>query len=748
MTEKPESPGDLVEGKVPVVVSARQVDRRDSGQVLTLDGAVRSAPKKHSSFAVTPGKLKEALVYRWRSALAVGLILACVGAGLAWVTYKPKYTAVTAMRIAFSKQSILPGAPAENERSIEKRQKNEAQIIKSRDLLRAVLKTGDIRSLETIRNEEDPVEWLEKELQASFVKDTDFFRIALSGENPEDVTKIVNAVRKVYIEKYKYATNSQQAQQLQNIAQIVVNSQEKIKKERDFLKGLATSFDTGELQVLTLKQKMAVEEFGDRRRELSKLEAEMRANEALLVVQEFELKATETPGTEKLTVGLVEEWLEKDPRVQQANIDIRQSEAQIKKYKLKVTGTNPRLTEMEASLTKARGDLENVKIEIMPEVTKRIQNLRRVQRALSLQSTHEKLAVAKAQRTEVAKIVEKLAEDAKKIGIGSIEIENRRHSIETQEELLRTLRATKERLEIEISNERDLVFNEMAAEVPTVNQASLLKSGSLFSLGGLLIGLLGVSYFEARLHRVHRSAQVDQELGIQILGVLPILAQKNSQPYGEVKVANETIPDIMFTDAVNNLCARVLCDDRLTKNSIVMVTSAAENEGKTMLATQLAAGLARLGRRTLLLDCDFRNSRCHDQVGLPAGPGLGEVLCDEAELAKVIQTVPDSDARILMAGKSNSQVAKALNNGKFAALLALFRNEYDYVIVDSAPTPVVSDGLLIGKLSDGVILVVRPKVSKAAEVVAAFDQLAALKIPILGSVVNANLAWVSGKYYK
>ena len=83
---------------------------------------------------------------------------------------------------------------------------------------------------------------------------------------------------------------------------------------------------------------------------------------------------------------------------------------------------------------------------------------------------------------------------------------------------------------------------------------------------------------------------------------------------------------VMFTEAVNGLCASLLCDDRLSRGAVLMVTSASENEGKTLLATQLAAGLARTGRRTLLLDGDLRNSRCREQLGLADGPGLSEVL--------------------------------------------------------------------------------------------------------------------------
>jgi succinoglycan biosynthesis transport protein ExoP len=202
-----------------------------------------------------------------------------------------------------------------------------------------------------------------------------------------------------------------------------------------------------------------------------------------------------------------------------------------------------------------------------------------------------------------------------------------------------------------------------------------------------------------------------------------------------------------YTEAINGLCASVICNDHLNPRPVIMLTSASQNEGKTLMATQLAAGFARTGRKTLLIDCDFRNPRCHKQVGLPAGPGISEVLRGEAELAAAIQAIPDSEARILTAGQSSPQIVQALSNGKFSALLARLRKEFDCIIVDSAPTLIVSDGLLVGKLVDGVILVVRPKVSKSPTVFAAYEQLRNLNIPILGAVINGDAFQHAGGYY-
>src|SRR5207247_4143851 len=131
-----------------------------------------------------------------------------------------------------------------------------------------------------------------------------------------------------------------------------------------------------------------------------------------------------------------------------------------------------------------------------------------------------------------------------------------------------------------------------------------------------------------------------------------LLAQEEAGAYGRALPSNESLSGLLFVDAVNTLCAKLLCDDRLSKHAVIMVTSASEDEGKTLIATQLGAGLARSGKRTLILDCDFRKPRCHQQLGVAAGPGLSEVLNGDVELTAAFQSVPDSEAQILTAGQS------------------------------------------------------------------------------------------------
>jgi capsular exopolysaccharide synthesis family protein len=718
-------------------------------------GPIGPAAKQQPRFVITSVKLREAFLHRWGLAFLIAFVLAGVGAGLACLIYQPKYTATALLRMSSVGSRLLPnGAVMDNLQREEEFRKVQTYWIKSPAILDVVLKKNAIQALNTIRNVENPDAWLEKELKVVSVPMTDIFRISLSGPDPKEITAIVNAVKDEFVRQFVDVENVKQTTRLEDVKKALLHEDTKIDNMKSTLKEMVNKSGSGEASVLNLKQRTLLEEYSMLNRSLLALKVEINSAEALLEVQ----KGNKGVGSEPFEAILIQEFLEKHPQLQTAQLEVAKAETKIQEYRKKVSSDSPLLIKANGELEVAKLHLEKEKQDLLPEVTKKAKDIIAHKTEADFTATEIKVKVLKQQSKELTKQVKDMYDKADAVGKDSFMIEQMRSELSEMEGVAKKLRGEKEILELErhkedidpLSNNalvKGFVPVNQPAVVPTRNEASLLKMGGLFSAIGFVLGLFGVSYFEARVRRLHKPTDVNQELGIKTLGVLPLLAQKEGRAYGQGISVNETPPGVMFTEAVNGVCASLMCDDRLSRGAVLMVTSASENEGKTLLATQLAAGLARTGRRTLLLDGDLRNSRCHEQMGLAAGPGLSEVLRGEADLATALQTIPESEARVLMAGKSDSQVIKALSNGKFAALLAELRQQFDCIIIDSAPTLVVADGLLIGKLVDGVILVVRPKVSKAPAVYSAYEQLTGLHIRTLGAVVNANPTKASSSYY-
>jgi capsular exopolysaccharide synthesis family protein len=178
-----------------------------------------------------------------------------------------------------------------------------------------------------------------------------------------------------------------------------------------------------------------------------------------------------------------------------------------------------------------------------------------------------------------------------------------------------------------------------------------------------------------------------------------------------------------------------------------MVTSAHSGEGKTTLATQLAASLAQVGYRTLLIDADLRSPIAHTVFELPAAPGFCELLRGEADLPTVTRNTPVDRLAMIPAGRWDSQATRALAQEPLGRTLASLQEQYDFIIIDSSPVLPVVDPLLIGQRVDGTILSVLRNVSRMPSVYAAHRRLTLGGVKVIGAVINGVRGELYGAAY-
>jgi len=176
----------------------------------------------------------------------------------------------------------------------------------------------------------------------------------------------------------------------------------------------------------------------------------------------------------------------------------------------------------------------------------------------------------------------------------------------------------------------------------------------------------------------------------------------------------------------------------LGKGRCVLITSAIGGEGKTTLAAQLAARCGDAGMSTLLIDGDLRRANLCRVLDVPEGPGLSDVLKDEATIDEVVISVQGGTFYLLPAGTpiEAKDTSRVLQSRNFASLITRLRQLYDLVIIDSPPVLPVPDALILGRLADGAVLAARYDISRFPQVERARRQLDSAGIAILGTVIN------------
>ena len=169
----------------------------------------------------------------------------------------------------------------------------------------------------------------------------------------------------------------------------------------------------------------------------------------------------------------------------------------------------------------------------------------------------------------------------------------------------------------------------------------------------------------------------------------------------------------------------------LTEGGIrrLVLSSSEPGDGKTTVSSNLGMVFAQSGKRTLLIDADMRRPGLTSLLNLRGPRGLSSVLRDSASLDESLQAnlhpaiVPNLD--VLAAGSRPRNPAELLTSDRFSELISWAEEHYDQVLIDSPPA-LVADAAIIGRLTDGVLMVVRPEKNRRRTVLRAAEGFAAL----------------------
>lgn len=170
----------------------------------------------------------------------------------------------------------------------------------------------------------------------------------------------------------------------------------------------------------------------------------------------------------------------------------------------------------------------------------------------------------------------------------------------------------------------------------------------------------------------------------------------------------------------------------------IIVTSAIPNEGKSTVATNLAMTLAESDANVLLIDCDLRNPTLRRLLRVRAEykMGLTSLLTGESSLEKCIFRHPKMNCDVLLAGTTPPNPVELLSSPQMKTLLDRLSERYDYIICDTPPVSIVTDAAALSRYCDGVILVVRQKLSTRDQVWTAKRNLDAVQANIIGTVLS------------
>jgi receptor protein-tyrosine kinase len=183
----------------------------------------------------------------------------------------------------------------------------------------------------------------------------------------------------------------------------------------------------------------------------------------------------------------------------------------------------------------------------------------------------------------------------------------------------------------------------------------------------------------------------------------------------------------------------------------LVFTSSRPMEGKTTLVSNLGFALAETGRKVLLIDGDMRRPQLHTIFGQANGWGLSDVLrewdsIEELPLKLLVKKTTVPNLCLLSGGASTDNIPGLLHSRRMSKLLTRFREEFEYVLVDSPPCLEFGDARNMARYADGIVLVVRAGHTERKMAQAAVQRLECDGVRVTGVILNGWDAASSGPY--
>jgi len=260
-----------------------------------------------------------------------------------------------------------------------------------------------------------------------------------------------------------------------------------------------------------------------------------------------------------------------------------------------------------------------------------------------------------------------------------------------------------------------------------------LRNALLGGVVGLMLAF-GIAFAIEYLDDTLRSPiDVDQVLGLPVLGYIAEMKQPNEGH----KLYVATYPRSPVAESFRTLRSNIEFSDTEQPLKTILVTSSRPGEGKTTIASNLAAIYAQSGKRVVLVDADLRRPSIHNVIGIPNRLGLTTLFRDSLKPENVWKNWGDGirGMHIITSGRPPANPAELLGSDKMLHIMSELRKNADVIIFDGPPI-MVADVQILASLMDGVILVLRPGKSPADEAKSTMVQLKRSGANIMGVIFN------------
>jgi capsular exopolysaccharide synthesis family protein len=265
-------------------------------------------------------------------------------------------------------------------------------------------------------------------------------------------------------------------------------------------------------------------------------------------------------------------------------------------------------------------------------------------------------------------------------------------------------------------------------------------------VAGLFLSL-GISFIREMMDTTVRSPRDIHRVGqMTLLGMIPHQDDDPQAAGVPLSTVIYSAPTSMMAEQFRQVRTRLQHSASLDTTRSILVTSPGPDDGKSVVAANLGAGLALNGRRILLVDANFRRPELHKIFELPNEVGLGSALNATENFESAIRQTKVPNLDVMTTGPKPANATELLESQLLIDFIERALEEYDHVIFDSGPMLFVSETVALAPRVDGVVTVVRASTNTRGLLQRLRDALRQLKAEHLGVVLNGVRSHGGGYY--
>jgi len=678
--------------------------------------------------------LLRALRRRWLLAATVGLLVATATAVVVFFLVPVTYTGQTYLILSHKGNKIV-GTDTDVDFTIF--QRSQAALVKQRHpVLTRALRQKDVSELSMFRDMRDPLDWLESNVQVDFSASPEFMRISLVGEKPQELIVVLQAISDAYLDEAVNDELDARNRRLQKLNDAYATYEESLRTKRRSYKELAGEIGTSNSFVLAFKQQFEMDQLQQRKNMLLNVKNDLTKLRTEAFMQQEKVKSL--PKME-IPADLIDSRLAADSRVIEMEREIENLKTRAGNAAKGYTdgAENEAVKRLEKKREEFRQALQTYRQSKRPAIASQLTTAVRARENETLESAKQKILTFEKMETDLAEDVDKLSKQIQTVGSKGVELEGLKEDLESHDSVAKTLRAMilNEKINLNTPPRVTRRHGETPDTRRTLKDDKQIMMAGATGAGAMVLVFLIIAYWEFLSRRIMGADDVVDRLGWRLVGSIPDIPSKHRRLKNAGTAASKHWSS-MLTESVDATRAALLRTAATDGIRTVMITSAVAGEGKTSLSCHLATSLARAGRKTLLIDGDLRRPSVHKMFDLPVDPGFAGLLRGDLEDEAALRSTPAANLWIMPAGQCDAATLQALSEGKIKPILERFKEQFDFVIIDTSPVLPVVDALEIGQHVDVAIFSLLRDVSRVPNVYAAYERMASLGIRIIGAVVN------------